>query len=179
MRSAIHLFVTQGIDGATTKDIARAAGVAEGALYRHFKSKEDLAWHIFNVHLRQFTTELLGKVLSKNSAAERVRVFVEESFAAFESDRDLFTYLILREHSELAKYAQTQQHPGHVAMRIIEDGQKTGEIRPGEPYLLGALFVGGVIRACVVKMYGNIKGELRRYSKEVAEGVWRMLQKEA
>src|SRR5689334_2541395 len=83
MRVAIHLFNQQGIDGTTTKDIAREAGVAEGALYRHFKSKEDLAWHIFQAHLEQFTVELTGKVLRESKAKDRVRRFVEESFAAY------------------------------------------------------------------------------------------------
>ena len=31
-----------GLSGVTTREIARAAGLTEAALYRHFKSKEDL-----------------------------------------------------------------------------------------------------------------------------------------
>lgn len=33
---------TAGLAGVTTREIARAAGLTEAALYRHFKSKEDL-----------------------------------------------------------------------------------------------------------------------------------------
>ena len=33
---------TAGVAGATTREIARSAGLTEAALYRHFKSKEDL-----------------------------------------------------------------------------------------------------------------------------------------
>ena len=178
MRAATHLFVQKGIDGTTTKDIAKAAGVAEGALYRHFKSKEELAWHIFRTHLSHFSNELMGKVLVQTTARERVRVFVEESFSAYESDPELFTYLILREHTELDKYSQTDAHPGTIAMKIIEEGQKSGEIRAGEPYVLGSLFIGGVIRVCVVKMYGSLKVDLRRYSDETTKLIWSMLKSE-
>jgi AcrR family transcriptional regulator len=178
MRAAIRLFISQGIDGTTTKDIARAAGVAEGALYRHFKSKNDLAWNIFQTHLDQFTNELAGKVLSQDGAKNRIDTFVRESFAAYASDPELFTYLILREHHELEKYAERFQHPGHLAIKIIEDGQKAGEIHAGDALLLGSLFVGAVIRVCVVKMYGDLQKDLRRYGDEVSESVWRLLRRE-
>ncbi len=176
MRAALHLFVKKGIDGTTIKDIAREAGVAEGALYRHFKSKDDLAWNLFSTHLDAFTKELGAKVFTETGAKERIRTFVSESFAAFESDHDLYTYLILREHSELEKFAQAYTHPGHVVIRIIEEGQKSGEIRAGDPYVLGAMFVGGVIRVAVVKMYGNIHENLDQHSAAVADMIWTMLQ---
>src|SRR5262245_43306209 len=107
MRAAIHLFLTKGIDGTTTKDIAKAAGVAEGALYRNFKGKDDLAWYVFSTHLNQFTADLMAKVYPEPTAERRIRKFIEESFSAYEQDPELFSYLILREHSELNKYAQT------------------------------------------------------------------------
>src|SRR5262245_7108304 len=101
MRAALRLFVKKGIDGTTIKDIAKEAGVAEGALYRHFKSKDDLAWHLFSTHLDSFTKELETKVFAEQGTQKRIHKFVVESFAAFESDPELYTYLILREHSEL------------------------------------------------------------------------------
>ncbi len=176
MRTAIHLFVKKGIDGTTIKDIAKAAKVAEGALYRHFKSKEDLAWHLFSTHLSQFTADLMAKVYPESTAERRIKAFVAESFKAFESDPELYSYLILQEHSELEKYSQSSMHPGHVVTKIIEDGQKIGEIRAGDPFVLGSMFVGGVIRICVVKMYGNIKQDLQGYVAEVSEMIWTMLK---
>jgi len=177
MRAAIHLFVQKGIDGTTIKDIAKAADVAEGSLYRHFKSKDELAWHLFSTNLAQFTTELMGKVYPLPTARERVRKFVEESFAAYEEDPDLYSFLILREHSELDQYAKTYAHPGNVVMKIIEDGQKSGEIRPGEPFVLGGLFIGSVIRIATLKMYGNLTQKLHTYTDLVADGIWQMLRK--
>jgi AcrR family transcriptional regulator len=176
MRAAIHMFVRKGIHGTTIKDIAQEAGVAEGQLYRHFKSKDDLAWHLFQTHLNQFTMDLTASVFAEKAAKERIRAFVQASFAAYEEDRDLFTYLIIREHSELLKYAQTYAHPGHVVRRIIEEGQKAGDVRPGDSYLLGSWFVGAVIRVCVVRMYGDLKNKLTDYSAETADAVWAMLK---
>ncbi len=177
MRAAIKLFVKKGIDGTTIKDIAREAGVAEGALYRHFKSKDELAWSLFSTHLDAFTKELEAKVFAEEGAEKRIRAFVSESFSAFESDPELYTYLILREHSELEKFAEAYIHPGHVVLRIVKEGQKSGEIRSGDPYVLGSLFVGGVIRVAVVKMYGAITENLQNSVALVSEMIWTMLRR--
>lgn len=40
--AAHHLMLTVGLARATTKEIARAAGCSEAALYKHFASKEEL-----------------------------------------------------------------------------------------------------------------------------------------
>jgi AcrR family transcriptional regulator len=40
--AAMEVFNRKGYGGATTEDIAREAGVTKGAIYFHFKSKEDI-----------------------------------------------------------------------------------------------------------------------------------------
>ena len=46
-RAALKLFIHEGIDAATTREIAEKAGVSEGALYRHYKGKDELALSLF------------------------------------------------------------------------------------------------------------------------------------
>ncbi len=42
LRVAIQLFSQRGFSGTTTKEIARAAGVSEAIIFRHFANKEEL-----------------------------------------------------------------------------------------------------------------------------------------
>ena len=42
VRTAIHLFAEKGFRGATTRELAAAAGITEPVLYRHFRTKRDL-----------------------------------------------------------------------------------------------------------------------------------------
>ena len=42
VRSATHLFAEKGFRGATTRELAAAAGVTEPVLYQHFRAKSDL-----------------------------------------------------------------------------------------------------------------------------------------
>ena len=57
-KAALQCFVRRGIDASTTKEIARAARMAEGNLYRHFPSKEDLAWALYKGRLEAFVVLL-------------------------------------------------------------------------------------------------------------------------
>ncbi|MEM9162558.1 MAG: helix-turn-helix domain-containing protein, partial [Cyanobacteria bacterium P01_F01_bin.4] len=40
LKAAQRLFARQGYGGTTTRDLAQAAGVAEGTLFRHFENKK-------------------------------------------------------------------------------------------------------------------------------------------
>ena len=46
-RAGLELFTAQGYRTTTTSDIARHAGVAEGALYRHFPGKQALLNEVY------------------------------------------------------------------------------------------------------------------------------------
>lgn len=54
VRAALELFTTQGYHDTTTSQIARRAGVAEGTIYRHFSSKEQLFNEIYRAAVRLF-----------------------------------------------------------------------------------------------------------------------------
>ena len=50
--AAIRLFARRGLAATTVKDIAGAAGVTEGALYRHWPGKNDMAWELYHREVR-------------------------------------------------------------------------------------------------------------------------------
>src|SRR5918996_547692 len=45
--AALNLFQTKGFDAATTKAIARKAGIAEGTVFNYFRTKEEIALSFF------------------------------------------------------------------------------------------------------------------------------------
>ncbi|GBD31703.1 HTH-type transcriptional repressor KstR2 [bacterium HR33] len=54
VRAALDLFTSQGYHETTTPQIARRAGIAEGTIYRHFSSKEQLLNEIYRAAARLF-----------------------------------------------------------------------------------------------------------------------------
>ncbi len=47
---AVRLFAEKGYDGTTTRDISEAAGVAEGLIFRYFRSKAEILDAVLDLH---------------------------------------------------------------------------------------------------------------------------------
>jgi AcrR family transcriptional regulator len=169
LRAALELFTEKGIHATTTKDIARRAGVSEGALYRHFQSKQELAEDLYITHLSYFTAQLDKSVLTFSSFQDRLTALVDGCFRFFDEDRTLFTYLILSEHNELGRTSRRIRHIRHLVRDILVDGRQTGQVREGDLELFGALIIGTIIRVAIFRIYGLISGDLRSRSSEVAK----------
>ena len=65
---ATKLFAKTGYDATTTADIAKAAGVTEPILYRHFESKQEL----FVAIVRDVSATTMKGCMS-NRCAKRIR----------------------------------------------------------------------------------------------------------
>ena len=177
LRAALELFTEKGIHATTTKDIARRAGVSEGALYRHFSSKQELAEDLYLTHLSHFTALLDKSVLPHRAFKDRMEALVTGCFRFFDEDRTLFTYLILSEHNELGRTTRRVRHIRHLVRDVLTEGRASGEVREGDLELLGALVIGAVIRVAIFRIYGLIQGDLVPRSKEVAEACYRAVGK--
>lgn len=46
--TATHLFIQKGYDKTSMQEIAQSAGVSKGAIYHHFKSKDEIALAVMN-----------------------------------------------------------------------------------------------------------------------------------
>lgn len=58
LQASLHLFAEKGYKSTTTADIASLAGVAEGTVYKHFKTKDN----ILNALLIPFIQKVIPKV---------------------------------------------------------------------------------------------------------------------
>ena len=76
IEAAERVLRERGIAGATTKEIARAAGMSEGTLYNHFTSKEEIFLGVLNERLPPFVA--LVRSLPGRAGSGTVRTTVEE-----------------------------------------------------------------------------------------------------
>jgi AcrR family transcriptional regulator len=62
LKAAEEIFVRDGYDGAQLSVIAAAAGRTKGAVYDHFKSKEDLFLALFEARTREYIDDLVSRL---------------------------------------------------------------------------------------------------------------------
>ncbi|MGH8001619.1 MAG: TetR/AcrR family transcriptional regulator, partial [Brasilonema sp.] len=65
--AARRLFASQGFDGTTTRDLAQAAGVAEGTLFRHFSNKKAILIEVATQGWVEILTDLLTELSEMGS----------------------------------------------------------------------------------------------------------------
>ena len=92
--AALELFREKGFTQTSMRDIADAAGVATGAAYYYYRSKEDLVL-AFYVRTDQEARELFEKAIASSKKLEkRMRGLIEAKFAQFAAHRALLTALL-------------------------------------------------------------------------------------
>jgi AcrR family transcriptional regulator len=82
--AATRVFAARGFNGATIRDIAQAAGVADGTIYNYFDNKDAL---LFGILDRLNETERRERDLARPAGAdprEFVRGYVRHRFEVFE-----------------------------------------------------------------------------------------------
>src|SRR5438874_12878895 len=94
-RAAIELFAANGVDGVSIGEVAARATVSQGALYRHYRSKEDLARNLFaTAYLR--TGADLGEIrLRHRDFRTRGGAMVAHFCALYDSDRPLVRVMLM------------------------------------------------------------------------------------
>lgn len=157
-RAALKLFVGEGIDGATTRDIAEHAGVSEGALYRHYKGKDELALSLFMETHNRLGQMVLEAAMAEGGLTEKVRAIVTAYCTLADEDWLLFSFHLVSLHRFLPHDTARADDPTTITENIIRALMATGEIPENDPALLASMALGIVLQAGQNKAYSRLPG---------------------
>ncbi len=161
-RAALDLFVLRGVDAATTRDIAAAAGVSEGAIYRHFDGKDELAAAIFlEIHTR-LAALVRQAAAQKADIAAQTRAIVAAYCATADADFPLFTFHLLHAHRFMPT-PEGVDNPVDAVEDILSNAMARREIPRREAGLAAGLALGVVLQTALQVSYGRLKGPLSVY----------------
>ena len=127
-RAALTLFVARGVAETTTKEIAMAASIAEGTIYRYFPSKEQLALDLFlspPPRARRGAGPHAHKPLKGLKA--KIEAIVRCCCNWADRDWTLFAYHLLNQHSFLIQVPDGTPNPVVVVRDVIAQAMKGGE----------------------------------------------------
>lgn len=159
-RAALHLFAEHGVDGVSTKQIAAAAGISEGAIYRHFSGKEELARSMMLAIHGRLTEMILAADEAHDTLEDKIKFMVTHYCRIADEDWDLFQYHILHLH-HFPRLSETPlDSPIGAAAALLEKAMERGEIEPVDPFILAAMSLGVVLQAAQGKVFGYITGPL-------------------
>lgn len=121
LEAALHLISERGYNGATTAEIARRAGVAEGTIYRYFKDKKEL----FIACVEPVVHEALRRerrLPRSGDLRELIRIRIRELVQIIRENRAVFNVLFTegRFHPEIADIMLQ-----HVVSAYTEEDRET------------------------------------------------------
>jgi TetR/AcrR family transcriptional regulator, cholesterol catabolism regulator len=129
IEAALAVFAHKGVDGASVKDIARAAAVTPGLLYHYFDSKEDLVAAVLEE--RGFTPQL--HALLSDHADQPATVVLPRLMRAFDetlaANADLVSLFFSASHADAAlrDFVATGQD---LLQSYLKSRAKAGELQP-------------------------------------------------
>jgi AcrR family transcriptional regulator len=131
-QSALELFRTEGFEKATMRDIAQSAGVATGAAYYYYPSKEAIVLEFYRRASDEMEPKLEEALAGATGFEDRLRELIRVKLAHFAPNRGVLRAL-LRSGADPA-------HP------LSPFSARTKEIRDADIAWFGRLLSDGEIR---------------------------------
>jgi AcrR family transcriptional regulator len=174
-QTAMTLFVNKGVTETTVRDIAQGAGVAEGALYRHYPGKDELILDLFQRHYAAFAHRLDELQAARLHTRDKLGAMVEECCRFFDDDPVLFRFLLLVQHHSLHR-VEGPDSPVEVVRTVLAEGMAKGEILRGDADLATALVMGVIVQPATFKTYGRLPGPMLPLAARLTAACWHVLQ---
>lgn len=136
LQAAEALFAARGVAAVTMAEIAAAAGVGKGTLYRRYTGKSDLCLELLNEQMRRFQEAMLALLRREAAAATpylaQLKQFLAE-VAAFTERHAPLLYEIERDEGlpegAVRQAPYTWYHMTVVG--LLERAERAGELAPG------------------------------------------------
>ncbi len=172
--SAIRLVVEGGARNATIKAISAQMEVNEAALYRHFKSKEEILSSAYVSIVDEMAQQKRHLASSTLPFPALVREWIELTYDFFDHNPDAFAYVLLLPPNSIAN-AEISRVQGKLFMSLLRRALRNGEIAPMLPKLAYSHFSGIMLNIPRLIYEGNLRGPARAYVDDAISAVLRAL----
>jgi AcrR family transcriptional regulator len=157
LAGAAQVFTERGLD-ATLDDVARAAGVGVGTVYRRFPDKEALVAALFRERIDNLVT-VAEDACAAADPWQAIVSYLEYAAAAMACDTGLRQLMMFGTYDrDQVCYARDRMRP--VISRLVQRAQASGDLR-------------GDFEATDVKMIAFMLASLAEYAAAVTPDVWR------
>ena len=144
--AALKLFAACGVDGVTIRDVAEEAGFTNPALYKHYKSKEDMAQNLFEACFREMVARMevgLKGDMPFHGQLDHYLTTMMELYKASPEGLDFVNDNMGRFWPQVPEEMATRTQVSQVR-EILQRGRKEGAVTKDQPLELQVTFVLGL-----------------------------------
>ncbi|QOV21465.1 TetR/AcrR family transcriptional regulator [Anabaenopsis elenkinii] len=145
LEAAQKLFASQGFDGTTTRDLAQAAGVAEGTLFRHFPNKKSILVEVATSGWVDILTDLLTELSEMGSYKAIAQVMRRRMWNLHKNvDMMKVCFMEVQFHPDLRDHIQEEviDKMTDVAEAFFQTAMDKGIYRQTDVKLVAKVFLG-------------------------------------
>ena len=160
LEAAERMLQSKGLARLTNKEIAKAAGCAEGTLYKHFETKEDLILSAIEEHLPDFLVVVQDDRIGHGSLEANVQDIAQAAIRYYQKLVPLATSLFA-DMELLARFRHWMQEQQAGPLNLyelvagyIEAEQRLGRLNPAiQPFNFAALLLGACFQYVFVQYF--------------------------
>jgi AcrR family transcriptional regulator len=174
-RAALQLFARHGMDGVSIKQIASACAISDGAMYRHFKSKDDLARIMFETIHRRLLELVQANIKPEGGLENTVHALVSAYCGLADADSAQFTYHLTHRNYFIAQSGDGGSDPSDLMTACVADAMERGEIPSDDAELRSAMALGVVMQAAEYRIFGRIKPPMSAHAAKFTRAIMAVL----
>jgi AcrR family transcriptional regulator len=148
LEAAARLFGTQRFHEVRMDDIASAAEVGKGTLYRYFSDKEELYVALLARASEQFMAGMEDVVAGEGSPRARLETMVAAIIDYFDTHPHLMDLImraeVLKDGGGAFPWRKAREDLLRLVLDLCEEGRKSGEFALADPELMVLMLLGGL-----------------------------------
>lgn len=125
--AAIQELARHGVNGSTVRCIAASAGVTEGAIYRHFASKEELCDEAYSQIVAEMAEQKKEILEGGDAVEEKLRNWVRVTYEYFDLYPEAFSYVLLATHDFSPTLQEIATRQGRLMMQLMDKVVAAGD----------------------------------------------------
>jgi len=171
--AAIALFAEKGVVGASVAEIASAAKVSQGYLYRHWKDKDEMAFDLFARLYLALRDRFQAAAEAEPTARQQIAAMIREGCRVHDEDPAGFRFLLTTQHQHLGRLPAGTRTMVDVVRGVIAAGIAKGEIGLTDEAAATAVVFGIFLQAATFDLYGDLGRSLGETAEVLASACWR------
>lgn len=171
MDSAIKLFYQKGYNGASTSEIAKEAGIAEGTIFRYFKTKKEILNQVLIKLIENLSqsliTDRMDMILKENkgqSTRDILKIILSDRVVMIDENWETIKIIIteMQFHEDIreAFFKNVVSRVDKLLDKLIKSGIEKGSIKNINKVLIKQVIVGNFASYIIRKKFMNCEDKI-------------------